>query len=508
MMKNPKIHIYIAIAAIILIIVGSLFLSKGLSQKPQLASMAVVKSNVTQGVNVDGTVQAAQDLNLAFEQGGTISRINVKAGDKVKKGQALVVLDSTSLSAALNQASAAVQGSQASYQKLINGATSQDVAVAQVALTNAQTALANTTKQQQVLVDNAYKALQNSGVAAIPGSGNTPGSTATISGTYTGKNQGQYQVAVYSTGSGLKFQYTGLENGNGNVDVTPQPLGTNGLYIQFSSTNIPVNNTWTISIPNTQSAAYVANNNAYQAALQTQTAAVAAAQSAVDSAQAALNLKQTTARPEDLAAAAAQLNAAKAQYQMVQSNYSNSVLIAPIDGIITDVKTKVGQTVAGSTLAPGLPVVSMISDQKFQVETFVAENDIGKIKIGDTAQVTLDAYGTNNIFPSTVVSIDPAATVIQGISTYKVTLQFNSEDARIRSGMGANVTITDETHNNVLAIPKSALLSDNGKTYVLVDNSQGNFTKTSITVGVVGIEGKAEVLSGLTEGQKVVYFGN
>jgi multidrug efflux pump subunit AcrA (membrane-fusion protein) len=107
-----------------------------------------------------------------------------------------------------------------------------------------------------------------------------------------------------------------------------------------------------------------------------------------------------------------------------------------------------------------------------------------------------------------VVSIDPAATLIKGISTYKVTLQFNSEDDRIRSGMGANVTITDEKHANVLSVPKSSLLNDNGKTYVIVDEGAGKFVKTQITVGVVGIEGQAEVLSGLIEGQKVIYFNN
>jgi len=508
MFKSPKIHIYITAIAVLLIIIGSVYSSVGLRVKPHMDAATVEKTDITQGVRVDGTVKAAQDLNLAFVQGGTVSKINVKAGDSVKKGQILAELDSKGLSASLSQVSAAVQGSEAAYEKILNGATDQDINIAKVALANAKTSLNNANSQQQVAVDNAYKTLLNSGLAAIPDSGNSGPVTVSIFGAYTGQDQGSYKITIFSTGNGLRFQYDGLETGSGIVDITPKPLGSKGLYIQFSATSVPTNNSWTVSLPNTQAASYVANYNAYQSALQNKQTAISAAQSAVDSAQAALDLKQTKARPEDVAAAQAQLNASRAQYQLAQNSYSQSILTAPIDGIITSVDAKVGQTVAGSTLAPGIPAIKMMSDQKFQIETFVAETDIGKIKVGDIAQVALDAYGDSANFPAIVITIDPATTIIKGISTYKATLQFNQEDQRILAGMGASVTIIDEKHAQVLAIPGSSVLKDNGKTFVLVDMGQSNFKKTKITAGITGIEGKAEVLSGLSEGQKVIYFGN
>lgn len=508
MNKPGNKHILAAVTLIILAALGTAAASIQLKNKPELATVPLSRSDVTKGVSNDGTVKAAQDLGLAFEQGGTVSKINVKAGDRVKKGQILVELDSRGLSAALSQAQAAVQASQANYEKLSNGATDQDIAVAQVALNNAKTGLDNTVKQQQVIVDSAYRTLLNAGLSAVPGSGNIGSVTATITGTYTGQDQGSYKIIIYTTGSGLRFQYEGLENGSGTVDITPQPMGSKGLYIQFSSTAVPANNAWTVSIPNTQSASFTANNNAYQSALQNQKTAVDAAQSAVNSAQAALDLKTTKARPEDLAAGSAQLSASRAQYQLAQNSYSHSQLTAPIDGIITSVDTKVGQTVAGSTLAPGLPVIKMISDQKFQAETYVAENEIGKIKTGDAAQITLDAYGNGTIFGASVAEIDPAATVIKGISTYKVTLQFDKDDERIRSGMGASIVIIDEVRENTLAVPKTSLLAENGKSYLLIKNSDGTLRKTEVQTGVYGVEGKVEILSGATEGQPVVTFGD
>lgn len=497
-----------AAAAIMAIIAGSLLVSRQLTAKPQLDSVAIATADITQGVASDGLVKAAQDLGLAFENGGTVAKVNVKTGDKVKKGQVLVELDNRGLSATLNQAAASVQASQAAYNKLINGATDQDVAVAQVALQNQKTALDNTIKQQQVIVDNAYKTLLNSGLAAIPDSGNAGAVTVTITGAYDGKNQGSYKITFYTSGNGMQFQYSGLESGSGLVDTAPQPLGTKGLFIQFSTTAIPVNNGWTVNLPNTQSGSYVTNNNAYQTALQNQKSAVDAAQSAVNSAQAALDLKTTKPRPEDIAASTAQMNVVQAQYQLAQNSYNHSQLIAPIDGIITSVDAKVGQTVAGSTLAPGIPAIKMISDQKFQVETYVAETEIGKIKIGDQANITLDAYSPDNIFPAEVIGIDPAAAVIKGVSAYKVTLQFHNEDSRILSGMGANIAIFDEKHSNVLAVPKNSVLNDNGKTYVLVKTADGQFKKTEIKTGMIGVEGQVEILSGLSQGQWVASLGN
>ena len=505
---SSKKQISVAVGASLLIILGSIYISYQLKLKPKLETVVVKKTTVTQGVNVDGTVKPAQDLGLAFEQGGTISKINVKVGDRVKAGQVLAELNNNGLSASVNQASAAVQGSQATYEKLVNGATAQDIAVAQVTLDSAKTTLKNVTAQQQVLVDNAYSALLNSNLSAIPSLGNTSGITATITGTYTGKDTGAYKVTVYATGNGTRFAVTGLETADGQVDTTPQALGTKGLFIQFSTISVPGNNTWTVNLPNTQAASYVANNNAYQSALQTQSSAVSAAQNAVTAAQAALDLKKSNARPEDIAAANAQLNATRAQYQQAQNSYAHSQLVAPIDGVITSVDAKIGQTVAGSTIAPGIPAIKMISDQKFQVEGYVAENEIGKIKNNDTAQVTLDAYGNSTVFPCGVTAIDPAATIVKGISTYKVTLQFNSQDDRIRSGMGASATINDDKHENAMAVPKTALLQINSKTYVLVDAGQGNFNKVEVTTGFTGVDGNIEILSGLSEGQTVAGFGN
>ena len=516
-------HTLFTVVGIAVILIGGIFVSLSLRKTPQINFIAVKKTDITQAVNADGTVDAAQDLSLAFQNGGMVSEINVKAGDSVKKGQILVKLDTGAAAAALSQAQAALSAAQANYEKLLNGATEAQTSVSSAAVQTAQTALDNAKKtqaatvaQQNLIVGNAQIALLNSGLSATPASGNLGSLNPTISGTYTGASQGEYDIKIYNTGSGLSFSYSGLETGSSAVSTGgPSPLGTKGLYIQFPLGGINSNDTWTVFIPNTKAATYLTNLNSYNAALQTQNQATVSAQAAVDNAQAALTqaqqglqLIQTPPRPEDIQASKAQVDVAAAQVQNAQNNYQNDLLIAPIDGLILSVDTKIGETVAGSALVPGMDAVKMISNQKLQVLSFLSEADIGKIKTGDQAQVTLDAYGSSQPFAASVIAVDPGATIQNGISTYKTTLEFNQSDDRVKTGMSANVVITDQTHSGVLSVPKTAIIKKGDQSFVLTDAGNGKTTQTQIQTGISDLNGNVEVTSGLSEGQKIATFGN
>lgn len=501
-MKFMNKPVWVGIIGSVFVIAGGVYAGAVLKQRPQYDFVPVKTAELQVGIAEDGEVKAAEDLALSFQRSGSVADIKTKIGDKVKKGQVLLALDNKDASASINQATAAVQAAQAAYDKLVNGATNADVQVAQVALDNAQTNLKTVKQQQQVAVDNAYKALLNSGLAALPGTGNIGNANPIISGTYTGSEQGQYNIVLYATGNGLTFVASGLENATGLVSVTPVPLGTRGLFIQFPNTSQPSGNTWTVPIPNTQAVNYVANYNAYQAALQAQSAALAQAQAQVDSAQAALDLKKSRARPEDIASAQAQVNAAKATLQLAQNAYANGLVVAPVDGTVTSVDVKIGESAS-----PGKPVLKMISNQRFQVETYLSESEVGQIHLTDSAQVTLDAYGNNAVFTASIVSLGPAASTVNGLKAYKLTLQFDQEDDRIKAGMGAHIVITGEKKENVLVVPETSVFRQNGQALVLVRDNTGKVRTAAIQTGSVGLDGYMEVTSGLKAGDMVAAFG-
>lgn len=199
---------------------------------------------------------------------------------------------------------------------------------------------------------------------------------------------------------------------------------------------------------------------------------------------------------------------AAANVQAIQARIDKTVLKTPISGVVTSQEAKVGEIVAANAV-----VVSVISGA-FQIESDIAEVDIAKVKLGDTAKVTLDAYGTSEQFGAKVVKIDPAETIVEGVPTYTATFEFDQQDERIKSGMTANLDIVTDHRENVVAIPQRAVLAKEGERSVRVlvmeaDPKDSSDTievmkEVPVKVGIRGIDGNVEILEGVREGDKVV----
>lgn len=505
-----------AIGLAVIIVAGAgTYVALHETHKQQYVFSSVEQGNITQAVSVSGTVEASQDVPLSFQKAGQIAEIDVQTGQQLKAGQAIAKIDTSDATAALNQAEAALASAQASYQKVLAGASSPQVAVAQAAVESAQVALTNAqqnvtvVKNQQVTaVQNAQATMMNAGLTAIPTASNISSGAPTVTGTYTGTQSGSYTIQVALTGLGPSYQYSGIETGSGSINTgTPVPLGKLGLFLTFpAGTTSYSNDTWTVTIPNTSSSAYLPAYNAYQTALQTQTQqntaaqdAVATAQAAYDQANAQLESVVTPARPEDIASAKAAVDAASAGVEAAKNIYSDSVIIAPFDGQIGSITLKVGAPVT-----PGESIGTMISSGKYEVDVQLSDADIAKVKVGDTAEVTFDAYPGQQ-FPATLASIDTAETVNQGVPYYKGVLEFNQADSRIQSGLTGNVLISDETHDNTLTVPASAIITKDNDTYVLVKQADGSTVQQKVTLGIQNAD-TVEILSGVTAGQQVANF--
>jgi multidrug efflux pump subunit AcrA (membrane-fusion protein) len=315
--------------------------------------------------NSDLTIGSpSQDLTLGFLAGGRINTVSVKAGDKVKKGQVLATLDAGNTQGALIQA-------QAAYDKIINGATGPTIDVAKAAVNTAQVNLDEITKQQNLLVENAYNNLLNSTLGAVPENGTDDYTPPTITGTYLLGQEGVINLNLYYSSGGASFSTSGLVNSTGMLNSTiAQPIGNSGLYISLPSIE-PLGNSglyavspsgtgtvslaegnWVINIPNKEASNYLANYNAYQLALQTKSQTIAIAQAALDQANANLTALVTAARPEDIAAA-------KGALEIAQAAYQNTIITAPSDGTIVSVAIAPGQIAIPN--APGIEFISLNS---------------------------------------------------------------------------------------------------------------------------------------------------
>jgi multidrug efflux pump subunit AcrA (membrane-fusion protein) len=135
----------------------------------------------------------------------------------------------------------------------------------------------------------------------------------------------------------------------------------------------------------------------------------------------------------------------------------------------------------------------------------IPENQVADIEVGDPATLSFNA-SADLTATATVASIDLAPTITNNISAYKTTLYLNGSDPRIRAGMTANATIMGTTAENVLAVPSSAIISENGGDFVLAKNSTGSFSQEKVGVGIS--DGNfTEIKSGLLAGTLVATFG-
>lgn len=238
------------------------------------------------------------------------------------------------------------------------------------------------------------------------------------------------------------------------------------------------------------------------------------AQSALSSAQDELALKKAGATQKQIETqefiveqANANLSAQRAKIKQAEANIENyktqikdSAIFTPFDGIVTKQDKTAGEVVSANT-----PVVFMISESEFEVEVQVPEADIAKVAVGQDVKVTLDAYGDDVLFSAKVAFIEPTETSVEGVSTYKTTLQFGEKDERIRSGMTANADILSGKQEDVIIIPQRAVISKDNKKIVQVLSNDTVLDK-EVTTGLKGSYGDVAILSGINEGEKIILF--
>ena len=308
----------------------------------KIANPEIAPDSATTNANSSG----AHNITLGFLSGGRIKSVSIKTGDSVKKGQALATLEAENISGALTQAKALYATAQAS------------LTIAKAKNITNNTNLATVTAQQDALVANSYRTLLSSNLQAIPNSVNESNPLAPIiSGSYDGL-EGSYIIHFYpsNSNSGVSFSMTGLETGYTEpVSVNSTvPIGTHGLYITFGS-NVAeyINgseNGWTISIPNTKSATYTANDNAYISAETARDQAIAQAEASIGT-----NSSDNSVAQAQIAQAQAQVDSALGAVQIAQANYDNTIITAPGDGTVISVNIAPGQIAV-----PNAPAIQLI----------------------------------------------------------------------------------------------------------------------------------------------------
>jgi RND family efflux transporter MFP subunit len=534
-MKNKKaIVVYLSLGVIAVAVCGVLAVSltKGGKQNYNLA--VAKKINLAQTVKATGDTKSVDSADLSFELPGKVVAVPVSEGESVKKDQLLAALASADALANEKSSQAAYDAANIALEELKQPPEAIDLLTAKDAVAKANDDLSKSYDDginsmaaafvdfsaissgiKSVLYSNSYESEQLNldyyadTVRVYDPSGDAL-RTAADSAYNSAKDDYDKTFNDYkqvSRDSGEATISTTLDE---TADLAKQMAdaakSAKSLVDKYYDVLIAhdVNSTIPALVPEHQAAlgGYVTQANADLAAVINAQNELAAANRAADERATALTKLENGAEDIDIRAAETRVSAAAAALSEAQSAARKTALIAPFAGTVTKVNVAVGEFAS-----PGVPAVSLISSVGFELETDVSEIDVGKIQPGTKADVTLDTFGAGETFKATVVSVDPGAVNINGVNSYHVILSFDENDSRFKSGLSANISFLVGEADNVLAVPARSIITTGDQKSVLLVNGSGAAESRAVTVGVTGDNGFVQILSGLSEGDKVVSFG-
>ncbi len=201
--------------------------------------------------------------------------------------------------------------------------------------------------------------------------------------------------------------------------------------------------------------------------------------------------------------ARAGINLSKKQLDAARAALKYATITAPISGVIASVSTQEGETVTAGLKAPTF--VTIIDLSRLQVDAYVDEVDIGRVRLGQQCLFTVDAFPDKE-FHGKVVAIYPNAVIQENVVNYDVVCEISDAyEGLLRPEMTASVTIFLEKRPYVLAVPARAVKRTHGKNVVYVVTKTGPEPRE---VKVGWKDGQwIEIAGGLNEGETVLLEG-
>ncbi|HEY0092727.1 MAG TPA: efflux RND transporter periplasmic adaptor subunit, partial [Archangium sp.] len=173
-------------------------------------------------------------------------------------------------------------------------------------------------------------------------------------------------------------------------------------------------------------------------------------QSELDTAESAAQVSQA-----QVTSAEASLAQAQAALNEAEVNLRYATIVSPTDGIVISRSVDVGQTVAASLQAPTLFTIAE-DLRKMQVDTSVAESDVGRLQDGMRATFTVDAW-PGVAFEGVIRQIRNASQTVQNVVTYDAVIDVANPELKLKPGMTANVTFVTARSEDTLTVPNAAL---------------------------------------------------
>jgi HlyD family secretion protein len=368
------------VVAVVVVAGGAWVYTNYLAPQPQPEIPEEPQEQATEVVSATGVVVPSRWATLSFGMGGAVEEVLVDEGAEVQEGQLLVQLENADLELAVAQAEAALATAQASLAQVKASPRPEELAVRRAALAAAQARLAKLRSGATKEEVTAARGAMRTAELAL-----------------------QQAQAAYDEVSWME-----------EIKEMPQALALQQATVEYE-------------IAKAQYEALVGGASAED---------IAAAQAEVDGAEASLSLLSAGPRAEDIAVAEAQVAQADVGLSQATLALDKAALAAPFAGSIGAVLVRDGEMVSA-----GAPAIVLGDTGEFIIETTdLNEVDLYLLRVGQTVELTFDALPERNM-KGVVAKIAPMASLEQGGTNYKVTIELEEQDPDLRWGMTAFVDI-------------------------------------------------------------------
>ncbi|WP_342417686.1 efflux RND transporter periplasmic adaptor subunit [Paenibacillus sp. FSL R10-2782] len=411
-------------------------------------TLKVERGDVSEKLDTSGTVQASKEVKLNFTSTGEnkLAAVNVKAGDKVKKGQVLALLDSSEIKMQIQSASDNLEISKSKLAELEKGPKAEDIEIQKTNVLRAKMAV--DTAQESFELEEAESQKKAS------------------------KKQLEQARKAYED---QKFLHDAGAVSNSEMEQAEQALDKaqtdyDGLDLQFRKI------------------------------MSQKRRAIAEAEIGYRSAMAELRKIEVPADASNIQSARIEARRLATELEQKKNDLNKLQVTAPWDGVILKVNGDVGT----SPTAPFI-VMNNSDSNNLKIGAKISQNDIVKVKKGLSAVLSTNAYPGES-FPGKVQFVSPEASTDEGMTTYLMELSVHDPKGKLKTGMVMNVSVILGVHKNVLFVPAIALRSEGGQDGVYFAANPANPGARTFKPVELGFytPDRVELKSGVKEGDTLI----
>ncbi len=536
-LKDKKMNKKILIILGLAIFAVSLFLLIGNGEE-EISFTTVEKGSLTQEIFETGSTEKGEDVSLGFKEGGRVSRVLVEEGRNIERGGVIAELDREDLLISLREAEAGLSLAEANLEKILTGASEEDLDVARSGVRSAETALVsakNNLREQENLADESLRTAYQD-VTTLLGDvfssvkeieievrdiADTYFQGIVVSETTLGRRSRDevrretkkiesYKDLVMDPNMSFQEKREVVENTEKSLRKLINEIdnlisvSTSDFYDdRFSDLDKEKLRSYrgtlntalgrVVSLLGSISSVRAEVN----ASLTSARGAVSSAESTLEQAERELSRVSVGAQDADLRSARATVDQAKTRVELAENRLKNAVLRSPVSGTVSSVLVRGGEVVS-----PGASVAVVSPDEDIQITIDVYEGDVAKIQIGNEVSASFVAFPGEE-FEGEVVFVNPSGKMIDRVVYYQVKIVLDNYPENILPQMTVDVTIKTAQKDNVLLLPERAVRRRDGKDFVSVMEN-GEVVEREVKKGLSGEGRIVEIISGVEEGEKVV----